>query len=83
MKSCCRNDADAQLQATVAQHASDCKQQLSSSTAEVEVILASIADDKVMQLEEDGVHEVHNLDVQQIASLLRLLVCPTCAHSIN
>lgn len=61
MKHCCRNDADAQLQATVAQHAADCKQQLSSSTADVEVILASIADDKVMQLEEAGVHKVQRL----------------------
>lgn len=58
--SICRNKADAELHATVAEHASDCKQQLSSSTANVEAMLSNISDDNVMQLEETDVHKVQH-----------------------
>ena len=54
----CRNNADAELQDNVAQHAADCKQQLSSSTAQVDTTLDKVSDDHVMQLEEAGVHKV-------------------------
>ena len=58
MAALCRNSADAELQAAVAQHAADCKQQLADSTTGVEKLLGQISDDCVMSMEEADVHQV-------------------------
>ena len=57
----CRSAVDAELQAAVAQQAADCKQQLTSSTADVEAILGRLSDERVMQLEEPDVHKVQHV----------------------
>lgn len=54
----CRNNADAELQAAVAQHAARCKQQLADSTAGIETLLSQVSDDNVLRMEESGVHQV-------------------------
>ncbi|KAL0033057.1 hypothetical protein WJX79_000382 [Trebouxia sp. C0005] len=61
-----RNKADAELHATVAEHASDCKQQLKISTANIEAMLSNLSDDNVMQLEEPEVHKVWEDVLQQM-----------------
>jgi len=75
--SICRNKADAELHATVAEHASDCKQQLSSSTANVEAMLSNISDDNVMQLEETDVHEVQQHSVPCLVSFSTCIISLT------
>lgn len=58
-----RNNADAELQAAVAQHAVECEKQLADSTAGINNCLSKVSDDNVMHLEEAAVHEVSKMHI--------------------
>lgn len=58
-KSCfLRNNVDAELQAAVAHHATECEKQLADRTAAIDTCLSKVSDGNVMHMEEAAVHEV-------------------------
>lgn len=53
-----RNNADAELQTAVAQHATECEKQLADRTAAIDTCLSKVSEGNVMHMEEAAVHEV-------------------------
>ena len=74
-----RTCADAELQAAVTQHASDCKQQLTDSTAGISNLLSKVLADAVMHMEESAVHQASCFYVLSVG--VRLLLCQGALQS--
>ncbi|KAL3136899.1 hypothetical protein ABBQ32_006507 [Trebouxia sp. C0010 RCD-2024] len=61
-----RNNADAELQTAVAQHATECEKQLADRTAAIDTCLSKVSEGNVMHMEEAAVHEVWSTVMQQV-----------------
>lgn len=78
----CRNNADAELQTAVAQHAAACKQQLAASTASIDQVLSKVSDEHVMSSEEAVVRQVRCCIYVKAVTVYTVVLCCSQSNSM-